>query len=184
MNRYILDLFSLVVEAATVAHGKQTRKGNGTPYITHPFTVALLLLQAGCSEETVAAGLLHDTVEDTNLSFEEIVHKFGQQIARVVRECSEYDKSKGWEERKQHKIDHLHTVSLEACMVMCADKLHNIRATVREFEAKGDDVWGRFNRGKEKQEWYYRSVVDVLGKRVPDFPLYSLLKQEVDELFR
>lgn len=179
----MLDLFSKAVEVATVAHEAQKRKGNGTPYITHPYTVGLLLLQAECSQDVVIAGLLHDTLEDTLLSYEDIKQEFGAQVATLVEECSEYDKTKSWEERKQHTIERSQSISVQACMIMCADKLHNIRSTVQEFDVCGDTVWERFNRGKNKQEWYYRSLVEGLGKRVENFSLYILLKKEVEDLF-
>lgn len=183
LDRQMLDIFSKAIEVATVAHEEQRRKGNGTPYITHPVTVSMLLLQAGCSQNAVVAGLLHDTLEDTELSYEDIKREFGPQVANLVEECTESDKSKSWEERKQHTIKRSQSISVEACMIMCADKLHNIRSTVQEFQISGDVVWDRFNRGKTKQEWYYRSLVESLGKRVGKFSLYILLKQEVEDLF-
>jgi (p)ppGpp synthase/HD superfamily hydrolase len=183
MDRNALDIWSKAVEVATVAHDLQKRKGNGMPYITHPFTVAMLLLETGCSQDVVIAGLLHDTIEDTSLSYENLRKEFGEFVAKLVKECSEHDKTKTWEERKQYTIHKLQRISAEGCMITCADKLHNIRSTVKEFQVCGDAVWNRFNRGKDKQQWYYCSLVAELGKRIPGFPLYQLLKDEVAELF-
>ncbi|WP_034670492.1 HD domain-containing protein [Ectobacillus panaciterrae] len=183
MDRNTVDVWSKAVEVATVAHKAQQRKGNGTPYITHPYTVAMLLAKSGCTQDVVVAGLLHDTVEDTSLSYEDVKREFGETVARLVEECSEHDKEKSWEERKQYTIDKLQHISAEGCMITCADKLHNIRSTVKEFEVCGEAVWNRFNRGKDKQKWYYCSLVTELGKRIPGFPLYVLLKQEVEDLF-
>ncbi|MFD3445879.1 HD domain-containing protein [Microbacteriaceae bacterium 4G12] len=184
MNQKQLDLFSRVVEVATRAHESQKRKGNGLPYITHPFTVAILLLKADCEDEVVMAGLLHDTIEDTDLTYEELQAQFGVRVASIVKECSEQDKSKSWEERKQSTLRNLETISIEACMVVCADKLHNIRSTAQEFAQKGDAIWDVFNRGKDKQEWYYRGIIQALEKRLPEFPLYQLLQHEVESLFK
>ncbi|MBO9128156.1 HD domain-containing protein [Bacillus sp. 165] len=183
MNRELLDKFNLAVETASIAHRAQTRKGNGTPYITHPFTVGMLLLDVGCSSETVIAGILHDTIEDTSVTYKDIETAFGMNVAQIVKQCSEHDKSKSWEERKQHTLNNIGVISMEACMVVCADKLHNIRSTATDFRKIGTEVWGKFNRGKEQQEWYYRGLVKALGKRLEHFPLYRLLEAEVEELF-
>ncbi|MCP8968888.1 HD domain-containing protein [Ectobacillus ponti] len=183
MDRTILDLFSLAAETAAAAHQGQTRKGNGMPYITHPFTVALLLQEAGCSPAVITAGLLHDTIEDTSLTYQDLQRNFGAAVADIVQQCSEHDKEKSWEERKQYTIAHVQTISPEACMVICADKLHNIRSTVKGKEKEGELVWKRFTRGREQQEWYYRSMVEALGKRIPGFSLYGMLRREVEELF-
>ena len=65
-------MINLALEVAARAHDGQFRKGTDIPYITHPFAVGILLLKSGCSEEVVMAGLLHDTLEDTSLTVEEI----------------------------------------------------------------------------------------------------------------
>ncbi|MFX3623544.1 MAG: HD domain-containing protein [Ectobacillus sp.] len=178
-----LDILNKAVETAVIAHESQKRKGSSIPYIVHPVTVAMLLMQADCSRDIVIAGLLHDTVEDTSMSYETIQNQFGANVARLVQECSEHDKAKEWEERKQHMINQIEHISEEACMIMCADKLHNICSVATNLQTSGDMVGNRFKRGKDKQEWYYRSVVEALGKRIPEFSLYVLLKREVEGLF-
>ncbi|UOY92759.1 HD domain-containing protein [Ectobacillus sp. JY-23] len=183
MERCTLDRWMKAVEMATVAHMEQARKGNGVPYITHPYTVALLLTHAGCREEVIIAGLLHDTIEDTTIRYEDIRKEFGDVVAELVLECTELDRTKSWEERKQQTIEKLSRISMDACMIACADKLHNIRGTAQEFSICGEEIWKRFNRGKDKQQWYYTSVVGALGKRIPNTEIYQLLKAEVERLF-
>jgi (p)ppGpp synthase/HD superfamily hydrolase len=147
---------------AAEAHKGQVRKGTLTPYITHPFTVGMMLAQAGCSNEVVAAGILHDTVEDTYVTLDHIREQFGSRVASIVEGCSEPNKTDTWEERKQHTIEYLRTAPWEVRLVSCADKLHNLR-TIAEVQSKiGDEVWLRFKRGREQQEWYYRSLLTVL----------------------
>lgn len=179
----LVHRFNKAVEIATLSHQLQLRKGSKVPYITHPYTVALLLLQVGCSEDVVIAGLLHDTVEDTSLTAADIIQEFGSNVGKLVEECSEQDKSKSWEERKLHTIEKIESISIEACMIICVDKLHNIRSTSAEIKEVGEMVWNRFNRGKEKQKWYYQNMVVSLEKRIPDFPYFPLFKQEVKEVF-
>ena len=149
------------IEIAAQAHDGQVRKGTSTPYITHPYAVGLILMDAGCSESLVIAGILHDTVEDTDLTLECIRKNFGNHVAEIVDGCSE-NKSLRWRERKSECIEALKTATTEVCIVTCADKLHNLRTVISEFDNIGDVVWERFHGGLEAQEWYYRSVLDSL----------------------
>ena len=114
------------IEVAAQAHDGQFRKGTNTPYITHPYAVGLMLMDAGCSEAVVIAGILHDTVEDTDLTSACIRNNFGESVANIVDGCSE-NKSLRWRERKTERIEALKTATTEVCLVTCADKLHNLR---------------------------------------------------------
>ena len=149
------------IEVAAQAHNGQYRKGTHTPYISHPYAVGLILMSEGCSEEVVIAGILHDTVEDTYLTLDCIKRSFGQSIAEIVDGCSE-DKSLRWRERKTERIEALKTASTEVCLVTSADKLHNLRTVISEYDEIGDVVWERFHGGIEAQAWYYRSILDSL----------------------
>ncbi len=149
------------IEVAAQAHNGQFRKGTSTPYITHPYAVGLLLMEVGCSETLIIAGILHDTVEDTELTLDTIRKDFGDTVADIVDGCSE-NKSLRWRERKTERIEALKTASTEICIVTCADKLHNLRTVISEYDNIGEAVWDRFHGGLEAQEWYYRSVLDSL----------------------
>ena len=149
------------LEIAARAHHGQFRKGTDTPYITHPYSVGLILMNIGCSEDVVIAGILHDTVEDTDLTLQCIQNSFGKSVAQIVKGCSE-DKSLRWRERKTDRIDALKSACTEVCLVTCADKLHNLRTVISEFKVIGDDVWERFHGGVEAQAWYYRSILESL----------------------
>jgi (p)ppGpp synthase/HD superfamily hydrolase len=162
------------------------RKGTDIPYITHPFSVALILSQAGCSEEVIVAGLLHDTIEDTSITLDDIRETFGDRIALIVMGCSEPDKSLPWEKRKEHTIAFLKTAPLEVRLVVCADKLHNVRTITSEYRKIGDQVWDPFKRGREKQKWYYRSLMECFFNQsdIPkNMPLFEHFKEEVENLF-
>ena len=149
------------IEVAAQAHDGQFRKGTNTPYITHPYAVGLMLMDAGCSEAVVIAGILHDTVEDTDLTSACIRNNFGESVANIVDGCSE-NKSLRWRERKTERIEALKTATTEVCLVTCADKLHNLRTVISEYDDIGDVVWERFHGGAEAQAWYYRSVLESL----------------------
>ncbi|WP_423800984.1 HD domain-containing protein [Neobacillus sp. SAB-20_R2A] len=171
------------LQIASIAHQRQYRKGTDIPYIAHPVAVGMLLMKAGYREDVVAAGILHDTDEDTDYKLKDIKRDFGEEIAVIVAGCSEPDKSLSWEERKEHTIEFLKTASSDIRAVACADKLHNIRSIIKDYEQDGDEVWQRFNRGKEKQEWYYTRLVESLRYQ-GSFSLVDELEKEVIRLFK
>jgi (p)ppGpp synthase/HD superfamily hydrolase len=175
------------IEFAAKAHCNQLRKGTDIPYISHPYAVGIILLQSGCREEVVVAGILHDTIEDAATSVEEIRNMFGPEVAAIVEGCSEPEhETLSWEERKEHTLEYLSTAPGEVKIVACADKLHNIRTIATQYRQIGDQVWTRFKRGRDKQEWYYRGLVRSLGNQ-PDLPgygkIYDRFKAEVENLF-
>lgn len=149
------------IELAAIAHNGQFRKGTRTPYIIHPFAVGLMLMDAGCSESVVIAGILHDTVEDTELTLEFIQQRFGDAVADIVEGCSE-NKALKWTARKTEWIEALKTANTEVCIVTCADKLHNLRTVLSEYEDIGNAIWDRFHGGYNAQSWYYRSILESL----------------------
>ncbi len=148
------------VEFAAIKHKNQKRKGSDTPYIVHPVEVALFLTECGCDETCITAGVLHDTLEDTETTYEELIAEFGKKVADIVAEESE-DKSKSWQERKQATVDRFRSASKEAQLICLADKLSNLRSMVYDYGKIGDDLWSSFSADKDKIEWYYRSIVNV-----------------------
>ncbi len=179
-------LIDRAIEVAVKAHADQFRKGTDLPYITHPLCVGMILARAGCFEEVVAAGILHDVAEDTSLTPEDISREFGQVVASIVKGCSEPNKSSPWEERKRHSIASLKRAPLEVRLVVCADKLHNVRTMTSEHRRVGDALWSRFKRGREGQAWYYHEMVKALRRKSENRickPLWRQLKKEVEQLF-
>ena len=167
---------------ATVAHMGQTRKGTLIPYIVHPFEVAQILTAAGADAEVICAGLLHDTVEDTDASLEDIRTLFGDKVASLVDGASE-DKSKTWQERKQHTIDYLaKEADLDELLLACADKLANMRAMAHDYAAIGDQLWERFNAGRNQLSWYYGSLTEVL-EPLHEYEMYWELVNLYQEVF-
>lgn len=166
-------------EFAEQAHKGAVRKGTSIPYITHPLETAVIVSMLTRDPELIAAALLHDTLEDTKTTYEELKEQFGVRVADLVAEESE-DKSKSWRERKGHTIAHLRQASREAKILTLADKLSNIRSMARDYLLKGEALWERF-RVKEKSlhAWYYLSVKEALSE-LSDTPQY----QEYEELCR
>lgn len=176
------SLIEKAIEFAAYAHRNQTRKGTEIPYISHPYAVGMILLKAGCKEEVVAAGILHDTLEDTETTDEQLLELFGSVVFEIVMGCSEPDKGATWEERKQHTLEALKTSNLAIRQVTCADKLHNIRSIRRDLEQYGEETWKRFKRGRESQEWYYTGLIESLGY-ASRFPLLDELQDEIEQVF-
>lgn len=168
---------------ATEKHASQVRKGSELPYIIHPMEVWTILRENNCNVNVQIAGLLHDTLEDTDTTPEEIDLKFGPAVRALVETESE-DKSKTWKERKQHTIDALAEDTIETMMVCCADKLSNCRAQLYDYKQIGDKLFERFNKEStpELQGWYYRSLVEAL-KPLSGMKMYEELKAVVGELY-
>lgn len=166
---------------ATIKHQNQKRKGTEIPYIVHPMEVMQILTENGCSENVIVAGILHDTLEDTDTCPEEIEKRFGKEILAIVQtECE--DKSKSWKERKQVFIDFLKNDSLEAKLVCCADKLSNARSMYADFQSCGDELWRRFNASKELLAWYYFSIAGSLSD-LDGYKMYAEYKRILEDLF-
>lgn len=174
------------IELAAKAHKGQFRKGTKIPYIIHPLQVARLLIELGCSDEVVAAAILHDTVEDTDITLDDIKTAFGRNVMDLVAGASEPEKRVPWEKRKEHTIAFLEKAPMDVLYIVCADKYDNIQSIKEGYEKEGEAVWDRFSRQKEAQCWYYCAIVDVLERRITEGPVLLLLKalkKELDSLF-
>lgn len=169
---------------AAIAHLDQNRKGTEIPYITHPYAVGMILARSGYPDSVIIAGILHDCVEDTVATLDDIRAEFGDDVAAIVNGCSEPDKELPWEERKQHTIDELKLAQLGIQLVACADKLHNISSMIEDYNKIGEEFWKRFNRDKDQQHWYYREFVKCLeDSEVSCHELYKQLGRSVKLLF-
>ena len=115
--------------------------------------------------------MLHDGPEDVGDNpravLEDIRRRFGDHVARIVEECSDtLERPKPpWRPRKEAYVAHVEHAPPEALRVSLADKLHNARSLVRDHRAVGDELWERFNVGRDETLWYYRSLADVFKRR-------------------
>lgn len=173
------------MNTAAVAHRDHTRKGSGIPYVAHLFGVMHLLAQVTDDEDVLIAGLLHDVIEDVpeNYSAQQMKADFGERVVEIVLGVTKDDSLKSWEDRSNAYIAHLRDVaSDEAVMVSCADKLHNLKSIMDDHAILGEELWSRFNSGKDRQQWWYRQIHEVVAVRLPGFPLNSELGQLVAEM--
>lgn len=148
---------------ASNAHKNQTRKGSDIPYIYHPMEVLQILTEMGCEEDVKIAGVLHDTVEDTDVTIDKIKEVFGYKVASLVGDHTE-DKSKTWAERKADDIAALKRGSIELKSIIFADKLSNILNLLDDYRVIGDSVYKKFNASKPMQGWYYIQMYKVFDE--------------------
>ncbi|HIV01142.1 MAG TPA: bifunctional (p)ppGpp synthetase/guanosine-3',5'-bis(diphosphate) 3'-pyrophosphohydrolase [Candidatus Caccopulliclostridium gallistercoris] len=177
---YDENLLNSAKDFAIQKHKGQFRKGTKIPYIIHPYEVLKILQENGADIKTQIAGLLHDTLEDTNTTVEEIEANFGSEVAELVKYETE-DKRKEYRERKAEHMAKLKTAPLEAKMVNCADKLANLRSTWKECKI-GDSFWERFNGSKQDIAWYYGLAIDAL-QSLSGMPIYENLKDVYKVVF-
>ncbi|WP_200411617.1 HD domain-containing protein [Virgibacillus salexigens] len=165
---------------ATSAHHGQRRKSSNAPYITHPVRVAERLEAAGFGEELICAGYLHDVVEDTPYTIEDIKEHFGSHVAYLVAAHTE-DKSLRWKERKQHTIDTVRVGGKEIKQLIIADKLDNLLSLEADLANQGDAVWDHFNAPYDQQKWYNQAIAKVMynGINQEDIPDYFKTYEEL-----
>ena len=153
------------VTFATESHARaqQVRKGTDIPYIVHPMEVMSILQRMEAGTDLLCAGLLHDVVEDTDVTLDEVHAEFGDAVADLVGAHTE-DKTLSWEERKRLSNEHLKNAPKEVRMLILADKLSNMRSIGADIYQHGDseEYWEKFNRGKTMQSWYYSEAINAL----------------------
>ncbi|MCA9694515.1 MAG: HD domain-containing protein [Nannocystaceae bacterium] len=162
-------------------HRAQRRKypNADVPYMSHCAGVAITLARHGFADDVVAAGALHDVLEDTSTTYEELAAEFGARIAELVRLVSEEDKSLPWEERKRQYLARFPTKPWEAQAITLADKLDNFRS-ILVCAARHGDPWPMFKRGREAQ----LARFDALAACLPALPPHPLIDEYREVLER
>lgn len=158
-----LSRFEEALVFAAQKHKAQTRKGTTIPYIAHLMQVSGLALENGANDDEAIAALLHDVMEDQDVTQEELTSRFGPAVAAIVIECSDSastDKAP-WKQRKTAYIAHVHTASRSARLVSSCDKLHNARAILADYQELGEPLWRRFSATRSDILWYYRSLASA-----------------------
>lgn len=169
---------------AAYAHKNQTRKCTEVPYIAHPFAVMTMIKEHVDDDDVLIAALFHDILEDCpeRYSASQMRADFGDRVVELVKEVTKID-SPSWQERSDAYLAHLRDGASETAVVIAvADKTHNLMSTLADFEEQGDGLWERFNAGKERQQWWYRSVFEAADSRLPGHPLVEQLRPLVARL--
>ena len=177
------DLLDRAIVFAVKAHAGTERRGKGFPYIVHPLEAMEIVSTITPDQELLAAAALHDTVEDTNVTIDDIRREFGDRIASLVQIESVADDEGTWHERKKKAIDMIANAPLDAKIVAMGDKLSNMRAIARDYEVQGDALWKLFHASDPKDhEWHYRGLADAL-RDLKDTFAFKEFEQLIDRVF-
>ena len=169
-------------EYAKEKHKNQKRKITGEPYINHIIDVANILKENGADEETITVGILHDTVEDTDATIQDIKEKFGSKIAKMI-DCESEKKSLPYRERKAEHMARVSKSSYNTKLVNCADKVSNLKSLIKCYNIYNEQIWQYFNGSKEDIMWYYTLALKVL-KDVSDKKMYEDFCKLYKNLFK
>ena len=162
------ELLDRAIIFAVKAHAGTERRGKGYPYIVHPLEAVEIVATMTKDQELLAAAALHDTVEDTDVTVEQLRAEFGDRVADLVASESDQfeagvSEEDSWHSRKHAAIDRLSKASREAKMVALGDKLSNMRAIARDYAVQGDALWSIFHAKDPKDhEWHYRGLAEAL----------------------
>ena len=174
---------------AVKAHAGTERRGKGFPYIIHPMEAMEIVSTITPDPELLAAAALHDTVEDTGVTVEQIRAEFGDRVALIVSDESDRPvpgetEATSWRARKLAALDRLASASRDVKIVAMGDKLSNMRAIARDYAEKGDKLWDLFHApgGKADHEWRYRELARALDE-LSDTAPYAEFLRLLDEVF-
>lgn len=188
-NKYIdSTLLDRAIVFAVNAHHNTERRGKGFPYIVHPLEAVEIVATITPDQELLAAAALHDTVEDTDVTIDDIRHEFGDRIADIVFSESDQfadgiSEEDSWHDRKKTAIERLKNATYDAKIVAMGDKLSNMRAIQRDYATKGDELWKLFHaKNKADHEWHYRGLADSLSDLSDTFA-YKEFVALIDKVF-
>ena len=185
----MIDIVSEAIAFSTEAHDGMRRRKSDAPYILHPLEVGVIVGTMTDDQEVIAAGVLHDVVEDAGITIDQIGEKFGERVMTLVASETENKREdlppeQTWRVRKEETLEVLRSTDDVAVMIMwLGDKLSNIRAIYRDFVVEGKAVWDKFHQTDVKaQAWYYRSVLKYT-ERLSDTLAWNEYKTLVERLF-
>lgn len=183
-----MNLLEEAICFAVRAHAGTLRKDGETPYILHPMEAAAICGTLTADEAVLAAAVLHDTVEDTDVTPSEIRARFGERVAALVASETE-DKypqlppEVSWQQRKAESLRELAATDDRGVKILwLGDKLSNMRSFYRQWQAEGAAMWRRYHQqNPARQAWYYRSIAKALEelKDTPAWQEYHFLTEAV-----
>jgi len=162
MEQFLNKKIDQAIKFSVEAHKNQVRKTEpNIPYVYHPISVGFILKNAGFDEDTIVAGILHDTIEDTKATGEEIEEVFGKTIRKLVESVSE-NKELPYEEMKQKYLEVVLAGNEKTKAISIADSLQNIHNLIVVYKEKGEEVWKPFTRDKELMAEHYTKKVQAI----------------------
>ncbi len=162
------SLLDRAITFAVKAHQGMERKGKGFPYIVHPMEAVCIVATITNDQELLAAAALHDVIEDTDTTADDLKKEFGERVAMLV-EAESDDKTGGskaetWHQRKQDTLDRLRNADLDIKIVALGDKLSNMRAIAHDYAVLGDELWNRFTvKDPAEHAWHYHALAEALN---------------------
>lgn len=176
-------LVRAALEKARDAHEGQVRNGSGgMPYIEHPTTVAARLDEHGYGEEVLAAALLHDVVEDSDTTLEELRELFGDAVAGMVGALSDDESIEAYRERKAEHRERVAAADEGAHAIYGADKLTNVTTLREAYAAEGDAVRDEFKVPLELKLEIWEEDLALLREKAPELPFLDPLEEELSGL--
>jgi (p)ppGpp synthase/HD superfamily hydrolase len=168
-------------EFAASAHAGQKRKGDDSPYLAHPVEVARLLHAEGLAdEELLAATFLHDVVEDTDHTIDEIHERFGAAVGGVVEAMTEDKEIEPYEARKDHHRDQVEAGGERPVLIYAADKLANLRDMRSLYAAVGETASGRFKAPLDVRVALWRRDVEMVARVASGLEILAALRSELE----
>lgn len=178
-----MNLVDKATQLIALKYDGQRRTAMQIPYALHLFGVARMLKNNGYRDIVVTAGLLHDILEDNLASEAELIELFGPEVLALVKATTEMSKRYPWQTRKEYVIATIKDKSPDELAILLAEKIQNVKSIIAEIEQFGESLWENFNAPKERQEWYYRSIIKQVETYHPNALLLPQLQQAVDKLF-
>ena len=172
-------LLEKAVRIAVIQHREQLRKGDGLPYIIHPVMVALKLAKLNYPDEVIAAALVHDVLEDTDMTEEDLRSELGDEVVNMVLSVTN-DDSLEWIEKKKKYVETVRTGNEGAKAVALSDKIHNLESLLIGHSEHGSDFWSHFNEGKENKVWFESEVLKML-RETWDHPMLDEYEQLIEK---
>jgi (p)ppGpp synthase/HD superfamily hydrolase len=173
-------LVRAALEKARSAHAGQVRNGSGgMPYVEHPIAVASRLDEHGYGEEVLAAALLHDVVEDSGTTLDEIREEFGENVAGMVGALTDDEALDSYRERKAEHRERVAAADGEALAIYASDKLTNVRALRAAYEDEGDAVREEFKVPIELKTEVWEADSELLREKAPEVPFLDELDEEL-----
>lgn len=159
------------IRAASVLHKDQVRRGaTPFPYVTHLYAVGMLVADYTDDEDTIVAALLHDTLEDTDYTFDELHDDFGAMVAETVKMITEPstddEDKKHWKEHKKQYVKQLKEAGESALIVAAAEKIHNMRCIVEEYYEKPSQFLADFGTALDERLMMYQEISNILNRKL------------------
>lgn len=173
---------------AAYAHRNQKRKGTGIPYLSHLISAVEIAKSITEDEDILIAVLLHDTLEDTDVTYGMIKENFGENVAKMVAHETEDKRrerpaSDTWKERKQENIENVRNSSKEIKIIALCDKLSNLRSIYYDVCTIGEETWKKFNqKDKLEHRWYYTKFMTVF-EDLKDTKAYKEYKELLEKVW-